>query len=80
MKKTTALTIGVTGIVLQARTFHQEIGTYQEHYINENYNFTVKLSNGEMDMALEIAMDYEARPSSVTSDRIDIVAGTFRKT
>ena len=80
MKKTTANTNGVTGIILRARTYHHEIGTYQEHYINEGYGFTVKLSNGEIDMPLDIVQDYEARPSSVTSDRIDIVAKTFRKT
>ena len=79
MKKVTVLTNGVTGIVLLARTFHKEIGTYEEHYINSDFDFTVKLSNGEIDMTTEIAQDYEARPSSVTSDRIDIVAKTFRK-
>jgi len=31
-------------------------------------------------MSIEIAQDYEARPSSVTYDRYEIVTDTFRKT
>jgi hypothetical protein len=79
MVKTTGHTNGVRGITFLARSIKPEIGSYQEHYINESFVFSVKLSNGEIDMSLEVAQDYEARPSSVTSDRVEIVAKTFRK-
>ena len=78
MKKTNEHTNGVTGVTFLAQTIHPEIGSYQQHYINESFNFTVILSNGAIDMTLEIVQDYEARPSSVTFDRYLVVANTFR--
>jgi len=73
-------TNGVKGITYLAQTINPKIGSYQEHFINGNYDFTVKLSNGKIDMSIEIAQDYEAQPGSVTYDRYEIVADTFRKT
>lgn len=80
MHKSNSHTNGVKGITYLAGTINPEIGSYQEHFINDNYGFTVKLSNGEIDMSIDIAKDYEARPSSVTFDRYKTVADTFRKT
>lgn len=80
MYKSNSHTNGVKGITYLAQRMNLEIGSYLEHYINENYDFIVKLSNGKIDMSIEIAQDYEARPSSVTFDRYEIVADTFRKT
>lgn len=79
MKKTNSHTNGVMGIIFLAQKVNSEIGSYVEHYINERFNFTVKLSNGTINMTLEDAQDYEARPSSVTFDRFEIVAKTFKK-
>ena len=56
-----------------------EIGYYQEHYINECFNFTAQLSNGTINMTLEDAQDYEAY-GSLTLERIEIIAKTFKKT
>jgi hypothetical protein len=80
MQKTNAHTNGVIGMTFLARLINPEIGSYQEHYINELFNFTVKLSNGTINLTIEDAQDYEARPSSVTFDRYKIVANTFCKT
>jgi len=80
MYKSNSHTNGVKGIIYLAQTINSEIGSYQEHFINENYNFTVKLSNGEIVMSIKIAQDYESRPRSVAYDRYEIVADTFRKT
>ena len=79
MKKTDANSNGVKGIIFLAQKVNPEIGSYQEHFINECFNFTVKLSNGTINMSLEDAQDYEARPSSVTFDRFEKVAKTFKK-
>jgi len=80
MYKSNSHTNGVKGINYLARTINPEIGSYREHFINGDYDFRVKLSNGEIVMSIEIAQDYEARPSSVTFDRYQTVADTFRKT
>ncbi len=80
MKKTNAYTNGVKGIIFLAHTINPEIGSYQEHFINGSFEFTVKLTNGTINLTLEDAQDYEARPSSVTFDRYQKIAKTFRKT
>ncbi|HEY5535498.1 MAG TPA: hypothetical protein VIL99_11285 [Ignavibacteria bacterium] len=80
MYKSNSHTNGVKGITYLAWTINPKIGSYQGHYINENFDFTVKLSNGKIDMSIEIAQDYKVRPSSVTFDRYEIVADTFRET
>jgi len=79
MKKSKSHTNGVIGIIFLAQKVNPEIGSYQEHYINECFDFTIKLSNGTINMTLEDAQDYEVRPSSVTFDRFQKVAETFRK-
>jgi hypothetical protein len=79
MKKTDVYINAVKGVAHLAWTNNPEIGLYQEHYLNDSFNFSVKLTNGVIDMSIEIVQDYEARPSSVTSDRIDTVVQTFRK-
>lgn len=79
MTKTTQYQSGVIAVTSLASTLNTEIGDYQEHFINENFGFSVRLSNGKRNMSLEVAQDYEAYPSSVTQDRIERVAMTFRK-
>ena len=80
MKKTNSHINGVLGIIFLVHTINPEIGFYQEHYINECFDFTVQLSNGTINLTLEDAQDYETRPSSITFDRYEKVANTFKKT
>jgi hypothetical protein len=77
MIKSTEYTIGVNGVISLAREINPNIGFYQEHFINEHFGFVIRLSNGRLEMSMEVAQDYEAQPSSVTVDRIDSVAKTF---
>jgi len=77
MNKTNEYTNGVIGVISLARTINPNIGSYQEHFINERFGFTIRLSNGRIEMSMEVAQDYEAQPSSVTADRVERVAKTF---
>lgn len=79
MQKTTNNTSGVMGVLGLARQLNPVIGSYQEHYINEGFGYTVKVSNGGVRMSVEIAQDYEAMPSSVTLERVKPVADSFVK-
>lgn len=78
MVKSTQHTYGVQGIINRARTYNKDIGTYEEHYTNANFGFTVKLSNGRLEMSVEMAQDQEVMPTSVSEDRIRAVANTFK--
>lgn len=55
MIKTTKNSSGVMGITSLSRNLNSEIGSYQEHYINENFGYTVRLTNGAINMSSEIA-------------------------
>lgn len=79
MTKTTQYQSGVMAVTSLARALNPEIGTYQEHFINEGFSFSIRLSNGAIHMSIEVAQDYETQPSSVTQDRIEKVATTFRR-
>jgi hypothetical protein len=79
MQKTTQYQRGVMGITNLARSINPEIGNYVEHYINEMFRISVKLSNGAITMSVEIAQDFEASPNSIDSTRIENVSKTFRK-
>lgn len=79
MQKTIQYQTGVIGVTNLARSVKPEIGNYVEHYINELFGISVKLSNGAINMSVEIAQDFEAMPSSIASHRIEQIAKTFRK-
>ncbi|MBP5982258.1 MAG: hypothetical protein KA734_00940 [Fluviicola sp.] len=79
MTKTTKYQDGVMAVISLVKLINSEIGDYQEHFVNESFIFSVKLTNGAINMSVEVAQDYEAQPSSVTQDRLEKVAKTFRK-
>lgn len=79
MIKTTDYTIGVKRVISRAREINSEIGFYQEHFITEHFGFIIRLSNGRLEMSIEVAQDCEAQSSSVTVDRIECVAKTFTR-
>lgn len=79
MQKTTQYQRGVMGITNLARSINPEIGNYVEHYINEMFGISVKLSNGAINITVEIAQDFEANPNSIDSTRIENVSKSFRK-
>ena len=78
MTKTDRYSNGVQAVTNLARGINSEIGYYKEHYFTET-GFAVKLSNGAINMSVEVTQDYEAQPSSVTPERIQRVADTYRK-
>ena len=79
MEKSTKYTAGVQGIISRARVYNAQIGNYLEYFVNENFKFSVKLTNkGAITMSVEIAQDQESAPNSITEDRIQAVANSFR--
>jgi len=79
MERTTQNKRGVMALTSLVRVANSKIGDYQEHFINEDFGFSVRLSNGAIRMSREVAEDYESQPSSVTRDRINKIANTFRE-
>lgn len=77
MHKTTENKSGVISITNKAREYNSNIGVYQEHFINDRFNYTVRLDNGRIEIPREMAQDYEVQPSSVSEERIKRVAQTY---
>ena len=80
MKKTNENIAGVIGITNLARPHNQQIGNYIEHYINENFDYSVLLNeNGTIRISRELAEDFSANPTNINEPRIIQVANSYRK-
>tara|TARA_Y100000991_G_scaffold104490_1_gene78707 strand:+ start:273 stop:617 length:345 start_codon:yes stop_codon:yes gene_type:complete len=78
MNRTNENRNGVVSILTRARANNPEIGSYQEHFINEQFNFTVRLSNGRIVIPMTMAQDQEVQPTSISEERIQRVANGFQ--
>lgn len=78
MEKTSQYSNGVRGILTRARRYNPEIGNHIEHFINERFSFTIRLSNGRIEMPMEMAQDLETMPSSITEDSIRNLSTRFQ--
>ncbi len=78
MHKTKENINGVTAITDIARRYNPDIGIYQEHFVNDRFNYTVRLDNGRIEMSREIAQDYEVQPNSISEERVMRVAQSYR--
>ncbi|WP_394420860.1 hypothetical protein [Tenacibaculum mesophilum] len=67
----------VIGITQQASLIDKNIGSYKEHFINEHFGYTVKLSNGAIRIPRKTAEDYEVQKGIVTNERIKEIAKTY---
>ena len=77
MQKTNQHNSGVRGILIRSRQYNPEIGNYIEHYENERFSFTVRLSNGRIEIPKEIAHDQETMSSSISEKTIQNIAFNF---
>lgn len=78
MQKTNQYQSGVQGIIIRARQYNPNIGEYVEHFDNESFNFTVRLSNGRVNISSNTAHDQETMPTSISEERIRQIANKFQ--
>ncbi|WP_295201964.1 hypothetical protein [uncultured Chryseobacterium sp.] len=78
MTRTTENQNGVIHIIGRAKQYDPEIGNYEEHFINERFDYTVRLSNGRIVVPRSMAQDQEAQPSSIDEKHIQSVAANFK--
>lgn len=79
MQKTTEYQNAVTAIVSRASGINPKIGSYMEHFINESFNFTVRLDNGRVSISRELAQDYQATGGRIEQERIIHVANSYQE-
>jgi len=78
MVKTDKNKRGIIALTDFARTINGEIGSYQEHFINENFHYIVRLDNGRIDIPVENAQDYEVQPGSISDEQIIRIANSYQ--
>lgn len=59
------------------REYNHAIGSYDRSVMNSNFNYSVKLSNGRIEIVEELVYDYERSPSHITEDRLKSAASKF---
>jgi hypothetical protein len=77
MTKTNKHTTGVLNILKRAQAYNSNIGSYIEHYIDNNLNFKVRLTNGQIEIPMTIAQDQEIMPKSIPNYKIKNIANSF---
>lgn len=77
MTKTNQDKNGILGILIRTRRYNIEVGNYLEHFLTQNFEYAVKLSNGRITVPPTMAQDQEVQPSSISEERIKKVASTF---
>lgn len=65
----------IKSLLQKIRIFNREIGSYQVFAITENFDYTVKLSNGKMLLKLEELQDDER--DALTPAQLTIIANRF---
>jgi hypothetical protein len=80
MIRTNKNTHGVTSLTFLAGSANPQIGVYHEHYINDvDFSFAVRLTNGSIRIPQENAEDYERDPRSVSQEKVNRIANSFKK-
>ncbi|RSC92587.1 hypothetical protein [Tenacibaculum singaporense] len=78
MTKTEEYKSSVISLVNLSRSYNEKIGIYQEHFINENFTFSVRLDNNTaIKISRTLAQDYEKLPSILTEEDLIEIAGSL---
>jgi hypothetical protein len=80
MIKTNENRSGINAVLLRARIYNSEIGNYQEHFIDDNFNYAIRLSNGRITIPITMAQDQEKMPISINEERIQTITNNFINT
>jgi len=70
---------GVIALTLKAAELNPLLGTYEAHYINENARFIVQLTNGKLEIDIELARECEENNENILYGKIRKVAFSYRQ-
>ncbi len=70
MIKTDKYKKGVIALTLKATEFNPMLGSYEAHYLNENARFIVQLTNGKLEIDIELARECEENAENFVYDKI----------
>ncbi|OXA85920.1 hypothetical protein [Flavobacterium hercynium] len=79
MQKTNKNRSGIQGILSRAKKYNSGIGTYKEHFFNDRFNYTIRLSNGRIEISMNVAQDQERMPASISEETVQDIANSFKE-
>lgn len=64
-------------LIDRMRPYAPVLGSYDRSMLNLDFDYSVKLSNGRIDIAKKLLDDFEANPSYIPEERLKAAAGKF---
>lgn len=70
----------ISELINKARIYNPNLGIYIKHYVNEDFDYTVELSNNYVvKISRILAKDYSVMPSILTDLDLKEIANSARK-
>ena len=80
MVETNKFKKGILEVIRLSQKINFRIGTYQTHYLTEQSKFIVRLSNGTLEIDIDVARDCEVDSENVVSFKLQKIAYSYRGT
>jgi hypothetical protein len=61
---------GIIALCLKAAEVNPGLGAYQMHYLNEKARFVAQLTNGQLEIEIDLARQYDLDPERQLSDKL----------
>jgi hypothetical protein len=78
MIKTDKYKKGVIAITQMAAELNPALGAYQSHYINRDARFVVQLTNGKLEIEIDLARECEEHPEKMQYGRLRKAAYSYK--
>ena len=78
MVKTEKYKDSVMRLTLFCKHINRNIGDYESHYLTQNCNFTVELTNGTLILPINLVADFNKENTLQTTELILKAAGSFK--
>jgi hypothetical protein len=67
----------IVPLIDKMRPYNPAFGSYERSMLNLDFNYSVKLSNGRIEIAKELIDDFESNPSYISVDRLKAASSKF---
>jgi hypothetical protein len=64
-------------ILAKLKQFNSIIGNYEKSVLTEDFQYTIRLSNGRIFLSQELVHDYEQSPAFVSNEQLKVAAAKF---
>jgi len=69
---------GVIALTQKAAELNPLLGRYEIHYLNERGRFIIQLTNGQLEVDIDMARDFEQNAAVLHEDKLQQVAFSYK--